>query len=107
MIKWLSEFVNRFRVDGSRVTIMNYDDDEAMTLIYTNSMCLGSYNHSTNYIEISEELMHEQDLELLCAVISHEFLHMLLEKEISIEASFSLDNICPVWDNAWVKNGGI
>ena len=46
-------------------------------------------------------------LKQICALISHEFLHLLLDYEHSKTASIKLDNIARTLDDAYTECGGL
>ncbi|MHA1831434.1 MAG: hypothetical protein ACTSWR_07900 [Candidatus Helarchaeota archaeon] len=58
-------------------------------------MWFGSYgNNQINvFVEIILEEEPENYIEIICNVISHEFIHYILERDISDDASLRLDMI--------------
>jgi len=106
MFKRIRNYLDKYKVDGSRISILGFEHDKE-DLKYTNLQTIGYYDNYKNMIEINPELIYDNDIELICCVISHEFLHMLLEKNMGNKTSIMLDNICSTYNRAYVKNGGI
>jgi len=102
----LKRLLHLHKIDGSRITVIGFKEEEDKETM-VNYVCIGDYNPNTNMIELNPDLFYEDDVELICAVISHEFLHMLLDLYINPKASKNLDYVCPNYDRAYVKHGGI
>lgn len=73
-------------------------DKIIMDMVFSNTA--GYYYHKDEIVIILENIIDSQDEyddsieELTCKIISHEHLHLLLNKEHGMLASKMLDNIC-------------
>jgi len=103
----IRNWLNKRKIDGSRFSFMEFKEDwDYENSIWRDKFTLGFYSIK-NYISVNPDYVSEKNIEEICAVISHEFLHMLLRWEHGEDECLKLDNICPNTDSAWTDCGGL
>jgi len=104
------KLINEF-IDGSRFTLYNeqgkYECEDSDIGCYLDYPYNAIYLNPKNLIIEMYRNVEEDFLKLICAGISHEFLHMLLLFDHSIIACDRLDRLCNNYDDAFTECGGI
>jgi len=95
---------------GYLISVKEFPKEEAYTVFYKDGnrkkyMTIGmAYNRK---ILLNPIFLRMATLEEICAVISHEYLHLLLEYQFSRKVSLALDNISPSTRYAYTECGGL
>jgi len=100
----LNKILRKHKVDGSRIYTVSNKKAISLAIAY--------YNVTKNKMFFSHRfgVKYGNNQKKLCKILSHEFLHMLLNIEFGYKAGEGLDNILKFYnkyDDVKMSNGGI
>ena len=100
----LLQHLRNRKIDGSRIYFGKFNQklfNEIFGLVD-----IGCYTRD-NKIFINGDVLTDDNLKIICATLSHEFLHMLLRWEHSTKTCKMLDKICSNTEEAHTECGGL